>query len=80
MYSLLHYAKLAVNGQTIVVWEELSPDSDDPRKLFLQTLGGVFEVYNGIVIYGKLQMHVFIICVLTFISRNKSRKLKCSYI
>ena len=46
--SLLHYAKLAVNGQIIVVWEELSPDSDDSRKLFLQTLAGAFEVLYGI--------------------------------
>ena len=46
--SLLHYAKLAVNGQTIVVWEELSPDSDDSRKPFLQTLAGAFEVLYGI--------------------------------
>ena len=56
--SLLHYAKLAVNGQTIVVWEELSPDSDDPRKPFLQTLAGAFEVY---IWHCDLQMHIYLL-------------------
>ena len=46
--SLLHYAKLAVNGQPIVVWEELSPTCDGPRKPFLQTLAGAFEVWETV--------------------------------
>ena len=43
---LLHYAKLAVNGQPIIVWEELSLERDDHRKPFLQVIAGAFEVWH----------------------------------
>jgi len=48
-HSLLHYAKLAVNGQGILVWEELSVDatSGDPRQPFLQAIKAAFEVSSS---------------------------------
>ena len=52
---LLHYAKLAVNGQPIIVWEELSLERDDHRKPFLQVIAGAFEVQHcSLCWYSKL--------------------------
>lgn len=49
IFSLLHYAKRAVNGQGILVWEELTADSlnGDPRQPFLQALKAAFEVSSS---------------------------------